>query len=162
MSCASRPAPIFNPLPLLQQLCNLTTSSHNACVLLSLVPPPVPLPTVTKTEASVSHQSCPAARNVLVPYAIPPVPFTACLRLKTLCPCSYTLTPHHPLPHGLCLKRSVFHRLCSCRLCYFQEWHQKLHNNTTPDDVPICEAYLAFLSSEGNKDAYWRVLSDAG
>jgi hypothetical protein len=26
-----------------------------------------------------------------------------------------------------------------------EEWHQKLHNNTTPDDVPICSAYLAFL-----------------
>jgi alpha-glucan,water dikinase len=26
-----------------------------------------------------------------------------------------------------------------------EEWHQKLHNNTTPDDVPICSAYIAFL-----------------
>jgi hypothetical protein len=26
-----------------------------------------------------------------------------------------------------------------------EEWHQKLHNNTTPDDVPICKAYIAFL-----------------
>lgn len=26
-----------------------------------------------------------------------------------------------------------------------EEWHQKLHNNTTPDDVPICQAYIAFL-----------------
>ena len=43
-----------------------------------------------------------------------------------------------------------------------QEWHQKLHNNTTPDDVPICEAYIAFLESNGNREAYWRVLSDAG
>ena len=43
-----------------------------------------------------------------------------------------------------------------------QEWHQKLHNNTTPDDVPICEAYIAFLQSNGNKQSYWRVLSDAG
>lgn len=43
-----------------------------------------------------------------------------------------------------------------------EEWHQKLHNNTTPDDIPICEAYLAFLESSGNVGAYWRVLSDAG
>ncbi len=28
---------------------------------------------------------------------------------------------------------------------WMEEWHQKLHNNTTPDDVPICQAYLAFL-----------------
>ncbi|GAX78330.1 hypothetical protein CEUSTIGMA_g5772.t1 [Chlamydomonas eustigma] len=45
---------------------------------------------------------------------------------------------------------------------WMEEWHQKLHNNTTPDDVPICEAYLAFLESNGNREAYWRVLSDAG
>jgi alpha-glucan,water dikinase len=43
-----------------------------------------------------------------------------------------------------------------------EEWHQKLHNNTTPDDVPICEAYLAFLEGNGNLGAYWRVLADAG
>jgi len=43
-----------------------------------------------------------------------------------------------------------------------QDWHQKLHNNTTPDDVPICEAYLAYLEQNGNVDAYWRVLADAG
>jgi len=30
-----------------------------------------------------------------------------------------------------------------------EEWHQKLHNNTTPDDVPICQAYLAFLQVSG-------------
>ncbi len=45
---------------------------------------------------------------------------------------------------------------------WMEEWHQKLHNNTTPDDVPICEAYLAFLESGGNNGVYWRVLSDAG
>ena len=45
---------------------------------------------------------------------------------------------------------------------WMEEWHQKLHNNTTPDDVPICEAYLAFLRADGDNGAYWRVLSDAG
>lgn len=45
---------------------------------------------------------------------------------------------------------------------WMEQWHQKLHNNTTPDDVPICEAYLAFLEANGNNGAYWRVLSDAG
>src|SRR5439155_18823905 len=24
---------------------------------------------------------------------------------------------------------------------FIEEWHQKLHNNTTPDDVVICEGY---------------------
>ncbi len=43
-----------------------------------------------------------------------------------------------------------------------EQWHQKLHNNTTPDDVVICEAYLAFLYEGGNQDAYWRVLKQGG
>lgn len=45
---------------------------------------------------------------------------------------------------------------------WMEEWHQKLHNNTTPDDVPICQAYIAFLESNGNLGAYWRTLSDNG
>jgi len=45
---------------------------------------------------------------------------------------------------------------------WMEEWHQKLHNNTTPDDVPICQAYLAFLESNGDEGRYWRVLSDHG
>lgn len=45
---------------------------------------------------------------------------------------------------------------------WMEEWHQKLHNNTTPDDVVICEAYLAFLRSGGDNAAYWRVLNDNG
>jgi hypothetical protein len=28
---------------------------------------------------------------------------------------------------------------------FLEQWHQKLHQNTTPEDVTICEAYLAFL-----------------
>lgn len=46
--------------------------------------------------------------------------------------------------------------------CTVQDWHQKLHNNTTPDDVSICEAYIAFLEGNGDNGAYWRVLSDSG
>ena len=45
---------------------------------------------------------------------------------------------------------------------WMEDWHQKLHNNTTPDDVAICEAFIAFLKSEGDRGAYWSVLSDAG
>ena len=45
---------------------------------------------------------------------------------------------------------------------WMEDWHQKLHNNTTPDDVAICEAYIAFLKAGGDKGAYWSVLSDAG
>jgi len=45
---------------------------------------------------------------------------------------------------------------------WVEEWHQKLHNNTTPDDIGICEAYLAFLQEGGNNAAYWAVLDQHG
>ncbi|KAI8469254.1 MAG: glutathione synthetase ATP-binding domain-like protein [Monoraphidium minutum] len=44
---------------------------------------------------------------------------------------------------------------------FLEQWHQKLHQNTTQEDVAICEAYLAFLHS-GNHDDYWRVLWERG
>ncbi|KAG2441975.1 hypothetical protein HYH02_009769 [Chlamydomonas schloesseri] len=43
---------------------------------------------------------------------------------------------------------------------FLEQWHQKLHTNTSPDDIAICEAYLAFLHT-GNGDDYRRVLWDA-
>ncbi|MEW5804037.1 MAG: PEP/pyruvate-binding domain-containing protein [bacterium] len=45
---------------------------------------------------------------------------------------------------------------------FLEEWHQKLHNNTTPDDVVICEAYLEFLKGNGNTDLFYRKLMEAG
>ncbi len=45
---------------------------------------------------------------------------------------------------------------------WMEQWHQKLHNNTTPDDVVICEAYLAFLRGNGNRDAYDAALLEGG
>jgi alpha-glucan,water dikinase len=45
---------------------------------------------------------------------------------------------------------------------FMEEWHQKLHNNTTPDDVVICEAYLAFLKSNGDLDLFYRQLEAGG
>lgn len=36
------------------------------------------------------------------------------------------------------------------------------HNNTTPDDIGICEAYLAFLRGNGDNGAYWKVLDSHG
>ena len=41
---------------------------------------------------------------------------------------------------------------------FMEEWHQKMHNNTTPDDVVICEAYLAFLRSDGDQEAFHATL----
>jgi len=45
---------------------------------------------------------------------------------------------------------------------FMEEWHQKLHNNTTPDDVVICEAYLAFLHSNGDVNQFYETLSQGG
>lgn len=45
---------------------------------------------------------------------------------------------------------------------FIEEWHQKLHNNTTPDDVAICEAYLAFLTSGGRTEQFYRTLEQGG
>lgn len=36
-----------------------------------------------------------------------------------------------------------------------EEWHQKLHNNTCPDDVVICEALLEYIESGLDIGAYW-------
>ena len=41
---------------------------------------------------------------------------------------------------------------------FYEQWHQKLHNNTTYDDVGICEAVVEFLKSGGNVAKYWEVL----
>jgi alpha-glucan,water dikinase len=59
---------------------------------------------------------------------------------------------------------NIMHRnkISEVKGTWMEEFHQKLHNNTTPDDVPICEAYLAFLRSDGDMNAYLRVLSEAG
>ncbi len=45
---------------------------------------------------------------------------------------------------------------------FMEEWHQKLHNNTTPDDVVICEAYLQFLRHNGDLDVFNRTLAEGG
>ena len=43
-----------------------------------------------------------------------------------------------------------------------EQWHQKLHNNTNPDDVIICDALIAFWQSNGDKGAYWNVIYSNG
>ncbi len=45
---------------------------------------------------------------------------------------------------------------------FMEEWHQKLHNNATPDDIVICEAYLEFLRSNGNIDLFYKKLEEGG
>lgn len=45
---------------------------------------------------------------------------------------------------------------------FMEEWHQKLHNNTTPDDIVICEAYLEFLRSNGDLFIFYKTLEAGG
>jgi len=46
---------------------------------------------------------------------------------------------------------------------FYEQWHQKLHNNSTPDDIIICEAVLNFLKNGGkSKNDYWSVLNKNG
>lgn len=42
---------------------------------------------------------------------------------------------------------------------FIEAWHQKLHTNSAPDDIAICEGYLAYLGS-GNSDDMFRVIYD--
>ncbi|CAE8638468.1 unnamed protein product, partial [Polarella glacialis] len=44
---------------------------------------------------------------------------------------------------------------------FIGQWHQKLHTNSAPDDIIICEGYLAFLAS-GNVDDMWKTLWEKG
>jgi alpha-glucan,water dikinase len=45
---------------------------------------------------------------------------------------------------------------------FLEEWHQKLHNNTTPDDVVLCEAYIEFQKSNGDLDHFYSALEAGG
>ena len=44
---------------------------------------------------------------------------------------------------------------------FYEQWHQKLHNNTTPDDIVICEAVLEYLRTQ-RMDLYWATLQKGG
>jgi alpha-glucan,water dikinase len=54
------------------------------------------------------------------------------------------------------------HHLKEVSAHFMEEWHQKLHNNTTPDDVVICQAYIAFLKSNGHLGTFYRILKEGG
>ncbi|CAG9324044.1 unnamed protein product [Blepharisma stoltei] len=53
------------------------------------------------------------------------------------------------------------HRIGETYGTYLEQWHQKLHNNTTPDDIGICEATIAYWET-GNMNKYWEVLHSHG
>ena len=44
---------------------------------------------------------------------------------------------------------------------FYRQWHQKLHNNSSPDDVYICEALIKFLKTNDIKQ-YWEHLNKNG
>ena len=50
----------------------------------------------------------------------------------------------------------------NCKGGMMEEWHQKLHNNTSPDDVPICEALLKYIASDCDISVYWAHLHSNG
>ena len=54
------------------------------------------------------------------------------------------------------------HRIKEVSGHFLEEWHQKLHNNTTPDDIEICKAYIEFLRSDGNLELFYRTLESGG
>ena len=45
---------------------------------------------------------------------------------------------------------------------FYEQWHQKLHNNSTPEDITICEAVINFLKSKGDMRVYWKTLKEGG
>ncbi|KAK6245801.1 hypothetical protein SCA6_008891 [Theobroma cacao] len=49
-----------------------------------------------------------------------------------------------------------------CKSGMMEEWHQKLHNNSSLDDVFICEALLNYLRCGLTLDVYWKTLNAHG
>lgn len=56
----------------------------------------------------------------------------------------------------------VLQRNNDCKGAMMEEWHQKLHNNTSPDDVVICQALLDYIKADLNIEVYWRTLKSNG
>eukprot|EP00897_Mesotaenium_endlicherianum_P000721 jgi/Mesen1/1064/ME000123S00237 len=56
----------------------------------------------------------------------------------------------------------VIQRNNDCKGGMMEEWHQKLHNNTSPDDVVICQALLDYIRADFSIDVYWKTLNDNG
>ncbi|XP_031495400.1 alpha-glucan water dikinase 2 [Nymphaea colorata] len=56
----------------------------------------------------------------------------------------------------------VLQRKNGCKGGMMEEWHQKLHNNTSPDDVIICQALLDCVKADFKIDVYWRTLNANG
>ncbi|KAK9021676.1 hypothetical protein V6N11_011655 [Hibiscus sabdariffa] len=56
----------------------------------------------------------------------------------------------------------VIQRNNRCEGGMMEEWHQKLHNNTSPDDVIICQALMDYIKSDFDISVYWKTLNENG
>ncbi|KAK3129179.1 hypothetical protein QOZ80_6BG0473150 [Eleusine coracana subsp. coracana] len=56
----------------------------------------------------------------------------------------------------------VIQRNNDCKGGMMEEWHQKLHNNTSPDDVVICQALIDYIKSDFDISVYWDTLNKEG
>ncbi|KAI3816782.1 hypothetical protein L1987_16486 [Smallanthus sonchifolius] len=56
----------------------------------------------------------------------------------------------------------VIQRNNDCAGGMMEEWHQKLHNNTSPDDVVICQALIDYIKSDFDISVYWNTLNTNG
>ncbi|KAK9276289.1 hypothetical protein L1049_005820 [Liquidambar formosana] len=56
----------------------------------------------------------------------------------------------------------VIQRNNDCKGAMMEEWHQKLHNNTSPDDVIICQALIDYIKSDFDISVYWKTLNSNG
>ncbi|XP_059633696.1 alpha-glucan water dikinase, chloroplastic isoform X2 [Cornus florida] len=56
----------------------------------------------------------------------------------------------------------VIQRNNDCKGGMMEEWHQKLHNNTSPDDVVICQALINYIKSDFDISVYWKTLNENG
>ncbi|XP_043699404.1 alpha-glucan water dikinase, chloroplastic-like isoform X2 [Telopea speciosissima] len=56
----------------------------------------------------------------------------------------------------------VIQRKNNCKGGMMEEWHQKLHNNTSPDDVIICQALINYIKSDLDISSYWKTLNSNG
>ncbi|GMJ09703.1 STARCH EXCESS 1 [Hibiscus trionum] len=56
----------------------------------------------------------------------------------------------------------VIQRNNRCGGGMMEEWHQKLHNNTSPDDVIICQALIDHIKSDFDINVYWKTLNENG
>ncbi|GAA0171245.1 kinase [Lithospermum erythrorhizon] len=56
----------------------------------------------------------------------------------------------------------VIQRKNDCKGGIMEEWHQKLHNNTSPDDVIICQALIDYIKNDFDINVYWKTLNENG